>query len=233
MKNTLKQLVENLVAEELQGLSLSESWRGFSMKQFKKLKTPEERIAYAETKLPRLGSGTARVVFGLGSGKVLKITLNRWARLQTRNEVEAFTRPGIAHLFAKIYDFDGDNYMWAIVEGVKVIADNSDLLNKFNPSEPMLEAIADSASKSFEDAIKEAVEHHNNHYEEEFTQFTVEHPLQLSDLNELDLQLLRKVYDATKNGIEDIERYDHWGMTSEGRLVLVDSGYGDEDYRRL
>jgi len=202
------------------------------MKRFKLLETPEERVQYALDHLPRLGRGAARIVFGLGSGKILKIVHSKRGNTQTRNEVEAYTKSGAEDFLAKIYDFDSENYMWLIAEGVKIIADNADLMSKMHVSEVALEWVIMLAYQNieFDEALVQGIEYHNNHYKDEFTKFTINKPIELSDLNNLDLELFEKAFEATKAGIEDIERYDHWGMTTDGRLVIADYGLTEEGF---
>lgn len=221
------------MAEELQGFSLTESWRGFSIKQFKKLQTIDQRLEYARARLPRLGRGAAREVFGLGSGKILKIVHKNIGRLQTRNEVEAYTSGKAEPFLAKIFDFDSENYMWQVSEGVKVLADNADLMAKMHPSEMILEDVITGAYKnrSFEEALRHAVEYQNENADQAFGPFNMDRPIALEELNDLDIELFRKAYEATKAGIEDLDRYDHWGMTTDGRLVIADYGLTEEGFR--
>jgi len=71
VKYSLAAYIEHVVNNELK--SLSESFRGFSFKLLKQKTDLKEIQKYAEDHLPRLGSGGARTVFGLGSGKILKV----------------------------------------------------------------------------------------------------------------------------------------------------------------
>jgi len=185
-----------------------------------------QRMRYARLHLPRLGSGSSRTVYGLGSGKVLKIASGSSGPEQSENEVDAYTSGRAKKFLAQIYDFDSKNYMWLISEGVKVFADNDDLMAKIHPSELLLNKLANKATmnSSFEDALKSGIEAHNHSYKETFAVFNVQTELHLDDFNDLDLELFHKVYEATKLGIIDIDRYDHWGMTANGRLVIVDYG---------
>jgi len=230
--STLNHLIEVVLAAELRELPLFESWRGFSLKQFKRLATPNERVDYAASYLPKLGRGAARVVFGLGSGKVLKIAHKKSGSFQNRNEVEAYTSSRAQDFLAKIYDAD-EEYMWLISEGLKVLADNDDLLQKFTVSEMVIEEVVTGAhqGKTFEESLVDAVEYHNTHYKDDYGPFHTEAPIELEKLNKLDIELFRQAYEATKVGIEDLDRYDHWGITVNGRLVIADYGLTEEGFR--
>lgn len=211
MRYTLKTIIEGFVAKELQDLFMSESWRGFSMKTFNRWESTADKLNYAAEKLPKLGSGSARSVFGLGSGKVLKIARTKYATRQNENEVEAYTSGRYKDLLAKIYDFD-KNYVWLVSEGVKVIIDNADLMTKFTIPEVFLEDIETffDQDKEFEESVKFALFRN--------PQVTAE------DLTELDKELVHKLWKALKLGMDDINRFDHWGLTTNGRLVIVDYG---------
>ena len=100
MKTLIKILVKQTMGE-LTSL-VSESFRGFNMKVFKKIEDPRKMVVYATRRLPRLGRGSSRVVFGLGSGKVLKINHSKHYQ-QNKEELEVYTKPGMANFLAKIY----------------------------------------------------------------------------------------------------------------------------------
>lgn len=49
-----------------------EGFRRFSLRKFKAMEDPAQRLEYAVAELPLLGEGSARTVFAIGAGKVLK-----------------------------------------------------------------------------------------------------------------------------------------------------------------
>lgn len=207
--------LKQLVTHEIQAL-LDESFRGFSMKQFKKLDTEIKRKSYATRHLPRLGGGSAREVFGLGSGKILKIAQGSSGPRQNKAEVEAYTRKGMENYLAKIYDFDSEDYRWLISEGVKVIGDNADLNKKMDMPWPMLNIVVSNANKSsFKEALETSIQVHNDMYKTSLTH---------ENLNPLAMQLLESAYELSNMGIYDIETMAHWGITTSGQIVVVDYG---------
>ncbi len=232
MKKTLEQLIKNLVLQELRlfksKAQLSEAFRGFNLSFFKRLDTIDKMLEYAENHLPKLGRGSSRVVFGLGSGKVLKIQWDKYyGSLQNEGEVKTYTNPKIpVKYLAKIYDFD-PNFAWLISEGVQVIGDNSQLLKKISINEILLEkfVMAISQKKSYEEALQDAIQYSNinSEYEVFDTRQNI-NKINVNDLNQLDMQLLQAVFVLTKLGIEDIDRFDHWGVATDGRIVVVDYG---------
>ena len=230
MSFTLKQTIEALVVEELQGLLVLESFRGFNIRVFKGLNSPDERVEYAQKYLPKLGKGGSRIVFGWKAGKVLKISYDDHANSQTRQEVDFYTKPGMAGLLAGIVDFD-PKYSWVIVEAVKTFADNDDLMAKLTPSLLILEGIADTSrhasggDENFAGVMREALLNHNNNWKE-FSYQTTQQDLSMGDFSTLDTELFRKLFEASRRGIIDINRYDHWGVTSSGKVVIIDYGLG-------
>jgi hypothetical protein len=202
-----------------------ESFRGFRLEALKKLENPREMVKYALQHLPRLGRGSSRDVFGLGSGKVLKI--NTGSYQQNETEMDVYTKPGMANFLAKIYDYDPEKFLWIIAEGVQVIADNAQLLQKFTPSEILVRELVTGAykNKPFEEALLVAIETHNAEYDQGFGTFHTDRKLSLKDFSKYDIELFQKMHEVTRLGMDDIDRYDHWGMTSDGRIVVVDYGF--------
>lgn len=78
---------------------------GFNLNKLKKIETAAERVKYVRKYLgPSIGTGTARVVFPVGSEKVLKVAMNRKGLAQNKHEIK-LRFPGNP-LLAKIYDFE-------------------------------------------------------------------------------------------------------------------------------
>lgn len=82
----------------------------FNMDEFKTLKTFAERIRYCQTRLQRISSGSARIVYKIDNEKVLKLAKNRKGIAQNEAEAGDYYKNSIG-CFAEIYDVD-DNYLW-------------------------------------------------------------------------------------------------------------------------
>lgn len=210
---------------------LSEGFKGFDLNFFKALDSAEEMDEYAEKYLPLLGEGSSRKVYRWKAGKVLKIDYLDGVfdpGEQNKNEIAAYTKPGMSDLLSKIIDFDSKKYRWLIAESVKVFADNADLMAKITPSEIMMRTINYEADAlSFEETMEAALAQQNKNWQTAFGHHTAR-PLQMNDFNALDMELFRKLYEASNLDLDDIARYDHWGMTSSGSVVLVDYGFADD-----
>lgn len=223
--NTIKNLLEIVIVNEVE--NLLESFRGFNLEQFKQLDSTEAMNEYASKYLPKLGSGSSRRVYGWKAGKVIKIAISDVRNYQNKREIETYiNKKEMRPYLATIYDHDDSAYLWIISEGVQVIADNSHLRKKFFLSERILRSLTFSASKGlgFDESLKNAIESHNQEYKETFPIFTEQKPVTLEQLSPFDLELFEKVFTLTKLGIDDVDRYDHWGVTTSGRIVLVDYG---------
>lgn len=227
MKNTLEQLIENLIKSELS--VLFEGFRGFDLAFFKGLDEPREMVKYAEKYLPLLGKGGTRITFGWKAGKIIKILYSDIDDFdQMKGEVDTYTSPGMSEFLAPIFDYDPE-WRWLIAEGVKVFADNADLMAKITPTDQLLNSMAYAAEQgnTFEKSMEKGLAAHNRNWESAQRKsygHTVARSLEMSDFNNLDMELFRKVFEATGLGLRDISRYDHWGLSSSGKVVLVDYG---------
>ena len=89
----------------------------FDVKYFKKLPTFKDRVAYAKSKLGKLGVGSSRIVFDADENTVLKIAKNPKGLAQ--NELEAeISKLGWYDFVAKVYDYDNNN-LWIESEKAK------------------------------------------------------------------------------------------------------------------
>lgn len=62
--------------------------------------------------LPKLGSGTSRIVFDLKDGTVLKIAANKSGLVQNKDEIEIYNKIKDSDAVAPIYDYDKNGYKW-------------------------------------------------------------------------------------------------------------------------
>lgn len=83
----------------------------FRMEDFKKLTSFKARIDYCQARLPRLSSGSSRIVYKIDNEKVLKLAKNRKGLAQ--NAVEGANDYVMKNMdcLAKVYDID-PNFLW-------------------------------------------------------------------------------------------------------------------------
>jgi len=230
MKNLIKETIDALIDEAL----FKSDVGSFDIRHFKQLSINGDSwhlMEYAATRLPFLGSGSARSVYALSTGKVLKIARNKKNGLkQNQYEVEFFKKlQGNINLVAKIYEYDPE-YKWIIAEPVRAFQNeaqmkketgglNSDVLDWFYfrfSEEPEVysgktwpevkQIVFDRLSRSDFASNKSRLE-------------------VLKKINSVGWELLEKFFILHHMGLVDIAREDHWGVASDRRLVVIDYGY--------
>ena len=113
MKN-FRQIIREFVEEVL-----SEDYpSNFNFEEFNSIKSYNGKLKYANERLQKLGSGSARVVYKVDDEKVLKIAKNKKGIAQNSVEAEGWLQNyGIV---AKIFESDNDDF-WIEMEWAKKI----------------------------------------------------------------------------------------------------------------
>lgn len=91
----------------------------WDMELFKKLPTFSKRVKYAQERLGKLGSGSARVVFSVDDNVVMKIAKNQKGLAQNSVEIDIGTK-NWNECAVKVFDFDNEN-LWLEAEKAKPI----------------------------------------------------------------------------------------------------------------
>jgi len=107
--------------------SLDEAAIGnFNTDQFKQLRSFAARKRYAEEHLPRIASGSARIVYEFGDDKVLKLAKNPKGFSQNELEIElGYNDYYAADFVTQVFDFDqNDDAQWLIAERGKKLTPN-------------------------------------------------------------------------------------------------------------
>lgn len=260
-------VLQSLVEQEV--TTILESFRGFRLVVFKNLGSSQDRIQYASDKLPFMGAGSARSVFGIGSGKVIKMVGNKddlkdylksptskWEKkfwltgvergyLQNRAEIDLFTHPQARPILAEIFDF-ADDYSWLICEAAQTLK-NTRELSKFLgfPSGWLTELLeiynkgmTDSAliqlanmmgisgvksrSKTMLSRLGEQIGH-TFETRDEFILYLKEDLPNQPHFSAI-IHLVRNLGHST----QDLNNPDHWGKTTDGRIVLLDYGFTED-----
>lgn len=117
--NSILKLGSGDVSNELEE-NLEEDYpSSFNMEEFRSLDTFKDRIRYAKEKLSKIASGTGRMVFKIDDEKVLKLAKNKKGIAQNEAEITYYNDPFIRDIFAKIYEYDKENYRWVEMQLVK------------------------------------------------------------------------------------------------------------------
>lgn len=91
----------------------------FDIEELQKIRTWAGKKRYLENCLPKLGSGSGRVVFLIEPTKVIKLAKNDKGVAQ--NEVEASLKNDTDNypVLAQVLDYDDENYFWVKMEVAK------------------------------------------------------------------------------------------------------------------
>lgn len=188
-------LLRALIREAIRSTRRSGPVTHFDMRQFRSLEEPGEMRVYATSFLEPLGQeGSSRRVFLLSSGKVLKIALNAKGIAQNGHEVVVSETTDIGDLLARVLDHHPKN-MWVVSELVRPVHGASEFEQRTGIQWKDFEAGVLAAGKGRKPATTEGF---------------------LS----LALELIRK--EDLHYG--DLAVLDHWGVTPDGRVVLLDYG---------
>ena len=200
--------MNELLVEYIKSIIISEKVRSknikskfgnkFDINKLQKLDNIELVKYYANLFLEKLGEGSSRAAYTLTSRKVLKVAINKKGISQNEAEVDVFTNPTSKPIVATIYKADPE-YKWVISDLVKPLGVNEfKKLTGLNWYE---------FSRELEDVIR---------YNEQPSEITkksnfVKSVIQTAKMNNL--------------LFGDLGVIDHWGKTSDGKVILLDYGF--------
>jgi len=165
----------------------------------------EDRIElaqwYARWRLPKLGKGAARAVYRLSSRYALKVALDVPGTLQSMREISASERLPASAPIARVRHHDQDG-VWLLSDLARGVHDHQEFMQLagidiVDLGEQLLE-IRHDASKG-----------------------RSPRPGLYDDL----AVQTWKVMQVEDLAVVDIKRLEHWGVTPDRRLVLLDYGY--------
>jgi hypothetical protein len=211
----------------------------FALDQFKKIKDPYMIIDYADNFLDKVESsvgGSSRVVYNLSDKAVLKVAADAGekGRRQNETEVEVFTNPKTKPIVARVYDFNPD-YIWIISEKVKPLYYLQQLVEAGAPFMFLLDNYLyyhTRMIKSYNDYLEFGDEGMKRDFEEGYREMnTIE-----SQMGPKGLVIARALADLVE--YSDLLKGDlleptQWGLTEDGRLVLLDYGCTRKLYDEL
>ena len=188
----------------------SESLSEFELSKFKKLKTYREMISYVtDSGLERIGCGGNRCAYVYLKDRVIKIGRDGE---QNEKEYQAYQEVGIEYT-PEIYEH-ADDFRWIISERVKTWENEEDFEHDTGLNESWL---YDAATYQIK---------HNVPPQDLYEEFSKNQPLDIQDINPNDIgeKVIEKMGYLNINGIDDVSRWDHWGISADGRVVCVDLG---------
>ncbi|MDX1470936.1 MAG: hypothetical protein R3213_05535 [Flavobacteriaceae bacterium] len=96
----------------------------FSFEELNKIASFAGRIRYCQATLPRIASGSARIIYELGNDKVLKLARNAKGLAQNLNEADHFIQQHYGDIIAKVTDYHQDDW-WIVMERAKKVTKGS------------------------------------------------------------------------------------------------------------
>lgn len=196
----------------------------FNIEQFKKLPSFAARIRYCQDKLQRIASGSSRIVYKIDNEKVLKLAKNRKGIAQNQNETDYYLQQ--IGCFAKIYDFDDENYLWVEMQLARK-AKPSDFQKITGYKFDVICAWIDYCRQSYTPGNF----YRNRLYDELFKSKDFQDNYEYSIFYMLQDYLGN--YALRNTG--DLQRISSWGVVSNNgqeQLVLVDFGLTDDTYNQ-
>lgn len=208
--------------------STSDVRASFDLSEFKKLYSIEEKLEYLRNSTMYIGSGSSRIVFAISPKKVIKLVGGNdespdqhmryvyypIGREQNKIEYSIWqeSSPGMKELLPKIYEAD-KNFDWLLTELVRPIRSDIELqilmgLTKAQYSN-FMEAMINMQSESYKKFYESLAS-------EQRKRFDV-------------IEQLIKKFDMQSSDLTGLEQ---WGKTSDGRLVILDTGATKEFFQK-
>lgn len=158
-----------------------------------------------------LGDGSARTVFALDSRKALKMAKNAKGIAQNQTELETAT-DSPEGLIAKVLQYD-PQFKWLVSELVKPITDPAEFKQLTGAEWNVFSYLVADPTSNWKNHLVSAVYKEN---------MTVEEAANNPFINKT-MNYLMKLKNPLISG--DLTRLDHWGKTSDQRVVLLDYGF--------
>jgi len=246
-KKALLETIEILVKEEIESLSLKEKIRSstFNWKEFKALPDIFKMKEYLDATLVSLSEtrqktgreGSARKVYLLSSGKVIKLAKNNAGLAQNEAEASASKTPDIKPAIAKVFDSD-PKFFWLVSELVKPLEkSNMYRVGQFFggdifPTTDSFEQFAWYVWENKGDVDRSLIkfEHQQAPWLSKYNPNIgkdIKNPKVIAKLNEFFKSLL-EFCQKTGSRYEDIASISSFGISAEGNLVVLDYGFTKE-----
>lgn len=190
------------------------SW---SMDKFLSLKNATERHVYAGVHLKKIGQGSSRIVYQIDDDKILKIARQAgdYNKGTAQNELEVDINDLYPHVTTKVFDYDEEHYRWVEHELVTPLKSEKEFEN-------IIGVEWDDFTGFIENESRREVNKSANNDVDEATMWANEFVRSIITLI--------KDYDAVKYYIDYI-RLNHYGVTKDGRVVLLDYGINESVFK--
>lgn len=215
-ENQLDRIVRDVIAEMAYPAS-------FNMEEFKNCNSFAARVRYCQARLPRISSGSSRIVYKIDDEKVLKLAKNPKGIAQNNAEAHSYAiETGIG---AEVFDHD-ENDLWLEMELARR-ATVADFKNIVGVPFAFVQNYVDYTAKRY--SRKWRYISYDSRYKEMFEQIDNEDFPNWEWFSEL-----RDYMDGIGlEGAGDLKRPSSWGVVKRNgadEIVLIDFGLDDEVY---
>lgn len=194
----------------------------FNMEEFKNCNSFAARVRYCQARLPRISSGSSRIVYKIDDEKVLKLAKN--AKGIAQNNAEAHSYAIETGIGAQVFDYD-ENDLWLEMELARR-ATAADFKNIIGVPFAFIENYVRYTVKRY---TRNYYIRYDNHYNEAFRKIGEE------DFPNWEwFAMLRDYMEGTSlEAFGDLVRPSSWGVVKRNgadEIVLIDFGLDDEVY---
>lgn len=194
----------------------------FNMEEFKNCNSFAARVRYCQARLPRISSGSSRIVYKIDDEKVLKLAKN--AKGVAQNNTEAYSYATETGIGAQVFDHD-ENDLWLEMELARR-ATAADFKNIVGVPFAFVQNYVNYTAKRYS---RNMFISYDRRYKETFEQIDNE------DFPNWEwFSGLRDYMDGTSlETVGDLKRPSSWGVVKRNgadEIVLIDFGLDDEVY---
>lgn len=224
--STLRNQIQHILLEMLE--VANQIIQQFELETFRELRSFNQRIKYCQQSLIRLSSGSSRIVYDLGNGKVLKIARNRIGLVQNQHEFDLSEDWVFSNYEIITNVFDGaENGEW-------IISEKAEKMTK-----PLFKKVTGYGWDEFIQALYAENQRingtkPNSRFEQEALAKLIEKIWE--DEDSLPYRMFSMIGSYPDLLIGDLAKLNSWGVVKrKGKLhaVLIDYGITQKDFDSL
>jgi hypothetical protein len=205
IKELLREYVFQVITERIRTAKVGKET--FNLEKFKKIQDYREMVFYATDFLQYLGEGSSRIAFVYKSTQVIKIAKNEKGIAQNATEVEISQDEGTKNVVAKIFYADPQN-RFVISELVRPLKSGEDIRR-----------LEQQAGVTFGDFVRTIRSVENS-------------PDKIDDIKNPWIKSVAWIVISHDLISSDALAEEHWGVTPEGRIVLLDYGFTENVFQK-
>ena len=230
---------------------LEETDKHFSFEELNKY-VSSWKLEYVHKTLPFINAGSSRSVYALSETEVLKMAMGEKGTTQNATEYKLFhsASPEVKEVLAKVLEPHDEEFQWIVMEKVKTFASEEEFHKYLGLSQEDASFLFSSFCFQHDtiEKIKAQIHHtldqmleFQKSQEQKYNASTAKYKAKLfPDPHIAKFQRLLKFTDSfakmclavphlESNG-GDLGRLDQLGVASDGRVVIIDYGFGHETH---